>query len=787
MGIEEPIELSTPRDIKIPISEAQEEERDILTSNQVMHCSDFDRQLIVKADASLASIGYILTQKFDGKEKVISNGSKKLSSPEQKWSTYDREFFALLCGVRANAHYLRHTAFLAITDHRPLLSWRKVDKRKDPTGRRTRWAIELDTYEFELVHKKGKIHMNADALSRRGDDDDDYASDDSEAFGGLPEANGPDQLLLLGMSELDEYSAIKFNLRSSQRDKLRLHQERDILIVEVKELVKKGVRPPRRYREAWFRANFRRLVIKGGILYRKALSETINSQVLQAVIPDSLVGETMEDMHESKFAGHPSKRKMVAKLKRYAIWPNMGVDVAEFVTRCAICDKHREPRPGNKTPLQPIIAEDVFDHVICDLLKLPNSPGNVSYLLVFKDVFSGYIALYKLRDKTSVGVAKAFEDMRCRIGTPRRLTSDNGGEFCSEIMKGVCKVLGVQKSTSVAYRPESQGPVERQNRRINRALTKSLQQYGRSWVDHLEFIEWSYNTTPISKTGMSPYYVFYGREPPPLPSSDLATKDVKDKSARSHLDKRKERVKAIHEEARRPMEKRRAQEEESYNRKAKHVPYEEGDMVYTRVPKKVESEETQDERVQLRNSQEEEEDRAEVPNSGEEGAAGAYAEERNGSREFVGGNDGTFTTRKGRRKAGKTEREERFRFTRKTESKEEKLGAAEITPEDENSEVEADSDYEASCVVPDQQKLMANRQGLMTAQQRLMADQQTLMVDQQRLMADQQTLMVDQQRLMVDQQRLMADQQRLIANRQKLRTDPVKDQTGVGSNKVPRL
>jgi hypothetical protein len=34
-----------------------------------------------------------------------------------------------------NAHYLRHAPFLAITDHRPLLSWRKMIARKDPTGR----------------------------------------------------------------------------------------------------------------------------------------------------------------------------------------------------------------------------------------------------------------------------------------------------------------------------------------------------------------------------------------------------------------------------------------------------------------------------------------------------------------------------------------------------------------------------------------------------------------------------------------------------------------------------
>jgi hypothetical protein len=60
-------------------------------------------------------------------------------------------------------------------------------------------AIELDTYKFELVHKKVKIHTDADALSRRGDDDDDYTSDDSEVFGGLSGTNGPDQLLLLGM------------------------------------------------------------------------------------------------------------------------------------------------------------------------------------------------------------------------------------------------------------------------------------------------------------------------------------------------------------------------------------------------------------------------------------------------------------------------------------------------------------------------------------------------------------------------------------------------------------
>ena len=81
----------------------------------------------------------------------------------------------MISGVRANSHYLRHARFKIVTDHRPLLAWRKVDEKKDPTGRRTRWAIELDNYDFDLVYKKGKTHCDADAMSRRGDEDDEVA------------------------------------------------------------------------------------------------------------------------------------------------------------------------------------------------------------------------------------------------------------------------------------------------------------------------------------------------------------------------------------------------------------------------------------------------------------------------------------------------------------------------------------------------------------------------------------------------------------------------------------
>ena len=572
---------------------AFEKLRDTLISEKVMSYPNFSVPFIVKSDASETAIGYMLTQKVEGNEKVISYGSKKLNQQQQNWPTYDREFFALVSGVRANAHYLRHNTFTAITDHRPLLAWKRIDAKKDPTGRRTRWSIELNNYDFTLIYKKGLAHADADAMSRRGDEDDEVAEDSDEFFGLRNFEKwrlNPPEFCLLGIEDADEASIVVVNADDEERKRLRREQDADPIISNVKAFIKGRRRPPSNFPATWYRKNFHLLTVQDGILYCQDYAASVHRVVLQAVIPDSMVKEVLTDLHGSERAGHLGVDKLLLKVKRYAMWPTLRRDIEETVRNCMVCDQLRKQVPAVVTPLRPIIAQRVFDHVMCDLVTMPHCKG-YRYVLVFKDVFSGYIRCYKLRNKETTGVVRALDDLACTLGPPKILSSDNGMEFNSNEMKKACRVLGVEKRNSVPYRPQSQGNVERQNRTLIQYLKQQLLDKGNSWVDHLALVEWIYNTSPYSRTQMAPYQLFFGRDPPvpplakrdDIPAAECTKNATSFEAVRRRTLEVEESRRALEAEANRRADEKRRQEAATYNRKVKHVPLEVGDRVWEKV------------------------------------------------------------------------------------------------------------------------------------------------------------------------------------------------------------
>ena len=60
--------------------------------------------------------------------------------------------------------YLYGTPILLRTDHASL-TW--LLQFKTPEGQVSRWIEKLHEYDFKIEHRKGRLHNNADVLSRR--------------------------------------------------------------------------------------------------------------------------------------------------------------------------------------------------------------------------------------------------------------------------------------------------------------------------------------------------------------------------------------------------------------------------------------------------------------------------------------------------------------------------------------------------------------------------------------------------------------------------------------------
>ena len=135
-----------------------------LTSAPIMTYPDFSKRFILATDASDWGIGAVLSQKDkENLEHPIAYASRLLSPPEQNYTVLEKECLAAIWAVRHFKHYLHGPKFDLYTDN-SALAWLK--NRPQPKGRVARWIFELSEYDYELIHKQGRLNTNADALSR---------------------------------------------------------------------------------------------------------------------------------------------------------------------------------------------------------------------------------------------------------------------------------------------------------------------------------------------------------------------------------------------------------------------------------------------------------------------------------------------------------------------------------------------------------------------------------------------------------------------------------------------
>ena len=135
----------------------------LLTESPILGYPQDEGQIILDTDASDMGLGAVLSQLQEGREKVLSYASRTLTKPERNYCVTRRELLAIIFGLRKFRHYLLGRNVKIRTDH-AALKW--VMAFKEPEGQVARWLQVLDTYDFNVEHRPGRLHGNADGLSR---------------------------------------------------------------------------------------------------------------------------------------------------------------------------------------------------------------------------------------------------------------------------------------------------------------------------------------------------------------------------------------------------------------------------------------------------------------------------------------------------------------------------------------------------------------------------------------------------------------------------------------------
>ena len=137
------------------------------------------------------------------------------------------------------------------------------------------------------------------------------------------------------------------------------------------------------------------------------------------------------------------------------------------------------------------------------------------HVLVVTDRLSKYAIAVPLRDQTAETTASAlFYEIFCTHSFPEFIHSDQGRNFESALIEKLCELCGIEKTRTTPYHPDGNGQTERHNRTLVEMLSKSINaNTQKDWDEYLPVVQFAYNTSVHSSTGVKPFCLHFGREP----------------------------------------------------------------------------------------------------------------------------------------------------------------------------------------------------------------------------------------------------------------------------------
>jgi len=357
---------------------------------------------VLDTDASQFAIGAILSQRQDGVEKVIAYASRVLNDAEKNYCVTRKELLAVVFYTKHFRHYLLGRPFQIRTDH-AALQW--LGKTPTPIGQQARWLDILGEFDYKVLHRPGRVHQNADALSRRPCR---QCGVDSEV-GIIEEDNVVLCAIHLGDVHADDQSpwSLSSMVAATVDD-----PELQVVTSWFGESVGK---PPwnsvigcsRVIKQFW--KQFGSLKLENDVLYKEWFDRTGVREGWRLIVPLGLRDQFVKIAHGGSTGGHLSVEKSIDQVRKRAYWPDLVNDVNRIVRSCPQCVcYHRGSAPRNG-PLQISPVGEPWERVSIDTTgPHPRSRNGKCYILTMVDHFSKWAEAWAIPNHEAATIAKVL-------------------------------------------------------------------------------------------------------------------------------------------------------------------------------------------------------------------------------------------------------------------------------------------------------------------------------------------------------------------------------------------
>ena len=499
---------------------------DSITSEPVLAPPRADKPFIVKTDAAnTEGLGGVLSQlDDDGQERVVAYYGRRLNKHERRYTVTEIELLAAIESIKNWRPYLWGHPFKLVIDHSALRWLHTMRDTMDggPASRLMRWILKLSEYNFEVEHKPGLLHKDADGVSRLVaatttarslQADERSAMNKHDVITGYLDTGAPTLQALKDAQKEDkecqlicQYLEGNLSEVTSPSDLRRLSRLANLST---------GASP--RHADGGKPTYHRRLLVEDGVIYR-LMGSPKHAQSKLPWVPDSLRIPVIAAFHDHM--GHLSRDRTIAAIAQRYYWPRLRDDVALYVEECHECTLSKPPRSTSHRPVGPTIGRYPFDLLYADILDMSNTSDydaktgkGARKLIVFADSLSRWVEAVPLhKDPTSEQILDIFmEHIVSRYGVPRRVVTDRGSNLASRLCDAVLTATGVSLRPTAAEHHQAAGIVERFHRTLIN-MTRASDEGGLQWHHHLPFILFAYRATPHRITKFTPAMLLYGRE-----------------------------------------------------------------------------------------------------------------------------------------------------------------------------------------------------------------------------------------------------------------------------------